>query len=291
MIAEALVRSRGLRIGSARFAPDRRAAPLNPDPPLPTLDTQALADAVRRDADAYRACVLALALLTLWFLLLAIFHFAPSLDIAASRAFFERVPCAAGTASLTVCGDFPYRLDGLYLFLRKVLFYAPSAAAVVVVIALIKALQHHGATYEPLKVRRYALSLLAFFLGPYVLVNLLLKSYSGRPRPHQTDLFGGDLPFMPAGSFSGQCENNCSFISGEAAGAGWLICLIPLLPPRLRLALAPGIIAVSLVTPAFRLAFGGHYLSDVTLGWLSSPVVFAVVVAVFEIARVRKNAA
>ena len=87
-------------------------------------------------------------------------------------------------------------------------------------------------------------------VDPQILVNLLLKSYSGRPRPHQTDLFGGDLPFMPAGSFSGQCENNCSFISGEAAGAGWLICLIPLLPPRLRLALAPGIIAVSLL-PVF----------------------------------------
>lgn len=258
---------------------------------MPTLDHHALFDAVRRDADAYRACVLALALLTLWVLLLAIFHFAPSLDIAASAAFFERQPCAEGAAARAVCGDFPYRLDGLYLFLRKVLFYAPSAAAVIVVIALVRALQHHGATYEPQKVRRYGLSLLAFFLGPYVLVNLVLKSFSGRPRPHQTDLFGGDHPFMPAGSFSGRCENNCSFISGEAAGAGWLICLIPLLPPRLRLAFAPGIIAVSLVTPAFRLAFGGHYLSDVTLGWLSSPVVFAAVVAVFEIARVRKNAA
>ena len=122
-------------------------------------------------------------------------------------------------------------------------------------------------------------------------MNLLLKSFSGRPRPHQTDLFGGDLSFMPAGSFGGQCENNCSFISGEAAGAGWLICLIPLLPHRLRLVMAPGIIAVSVVTPALRFSFGGHYLSDVMLGWLSSPVVFLLVVAVFEIARVRKNAA
>lgn len=261
------------------------------EPPLPKPDHQALIEAIRRDADAYRACVLALALLTLWCLLLAIFHFVPSLDIAASAAFFEKAACPEGTAPGLVCGDFPYRLDGLFLFLRKVLFYAPSAAAVVVVVALIMALQHHGATYEPQKVRRYSQSLIAFFLGPYVLVNLLLKSYSGRPRPHQTDLFGGELPFMPAGSFSGQCDNNCSFISGEAAGAGWLICLIPLLPQRFRLALAPGIIAVSLVTPAFRLSFGGHYLSDVVLGWLSSPVVFVLVVAVFEITRVRKNAA
>lgn len=261
------------------------------EPPLPKLDDHPLIDAIRRDTDAWRACVLALALLTLWFVLLAIFHVIPSLDISASAAFFEKTTCADGAAPTAVCGDFPYRLDGLFLFLRKVLFYAPSVAAVVVATSLVMALQHHGATYEPQKVRRYGQSLIAFFIGPYVLVNLLLKSYSGRPRPHQTDLFGGDLPFMPAGSFSGQCENNCSFVSGEAAGAGWLICLIPLVPQRYRLALAPGIIAVSLVTPALRLSFGGHYLSDVLLGWLSSPVVFALVVAVFEIARVRKNAA
>lgn len=260
------------------------------EPPLPKPNDHVLFDAVRRDADAYRAVVLALALFAFWWLLLAIFHFFPMLDIAASAAFFKSAACPEGMAEGVVCGDFPYRLDGLFVFLRRVLFYAPSAAAVVVVIALIMALQHHGATYEPQKVRRYGLSLIAFFLGPYVLVNLLLKSFSGRPRPHQTDLFGGELPFMPAGSFSGQCENNCSFISGEAAGAGWLICLIPLLPQRLRLVMAPGIIAVSVVTPALRFSFGGHYLSDVMLGWLSSPVVFLLVVAVFEIARVRKNA-
>lgn len=259
--------------------------------PLTKPDYHALIDAVRRDADAYRACVLALSLFTLWGLLLAIFHFFPVLDIATSAAFFENAACPEGTANDIVCGDFPYRLDSLFVFLRKVLFYAPSAAAIVVVIALIMALQHHGATYEPQKVRRYGLSLIAFFLGPYVLVNLLLKGFSGRPRPHQTDLFGGELPFVPAGSFAGHCENNCSFISGEAAGAGWLVCLIPLLPRRLRLVLAPAIVAISLVTPAFRLSFGGHYFSDVVLGWLSSPVVFALVVAVFEITRVRKNAA
>ncbi|GEO84552.1 hypothetical protein GCM10007920_23020 [Ciceribacter naphthalenivorans] len=257
--------------------------------PLPKAEHHTLIDTLRRDPDAYHASVLALCLFTLWWLLLAIFHFVPMLDIATSAAFFQRTSCPGGTAAGIICGDFPYRLDALFMFLRKVLFYAPSAAAVVVAIALIKALQHHGATYEPAKVQRYSLSLLAFFLGPYVLVNLLLKSFSGRPRPHQTDLFGGELPFMPAGSFSGQCPNNCSFVSGEAAGAGWLICLIPLLPGRLRAIMAPGIIAASLVTPAFRLSFGGHYLSDVVLGWLSSPVVFAALVAVLEITRARKN--
>ncbi|MGO8426030.1 phosphatase, partial [Rhizobium ruizarguesonis] len=33
--------------------------------------------------------------------------------------------------------------------------------------------------------------------------------------------------------------------------------------------------AISILTPAMRLSFCAHYLSDVVLGWLSSLVVFA----------------
>jgi membrane-associated phospholipid phosphatase len=80
--------------------------------------------------------------------------------------------------------------------------------------------------------------------------------------------------FMAAGNFGGSCQSNCSFISGEAASAGWLLCVIPLLPPKFRRMLAAPLIAISLATPALRVAFGGHYLSDVMLGWLLSPIVF-----------------
>ncbi|MHA7970512.1 phosphatase PAP2 family protein [Rhizobium sp. CAU 1783] len=256
---------------------------------MPKQTHTTLIEAVHRDRDARRAVILALVLLSVWLLLLAAFHFLPALDVAMSAAFFEATACAEGAADGIVCGDFPYQRDTLFVFLRQVLFYIPSFAAVIVIVALIRALQHHGATFQPKKVRDHSIALLTLFLGPYVLVNLLLKSFSGRPRPHQTDVFGGELPFMPAGSFAGGCENNCSFISGEAAGAGWLICLIPLLPVKMRPVFGPALIAVSLVTPAFRVSFGGHYLSDVVLGWLSSPAVFAVLLAVFEIARVRKN--
>ncbi|MEN9895310.1 MAG: hypothetical protein RIR97_1162, partial [Pseudomonadota bacterium] len=47
-----------------------------------------------------------------------------------------------------------------------------------------------------------------------LIVNLLLKAHSGRPRPVNTDLFGGTEMFMAAGSFGGSCQSNCSFISG-----------------------------------------------------------------------------
>lgn len=256
--------------------------------PALTSRLNALRDAIVLDPQARKWAMLALAFLFLWCVLLALFHFRPQIDIAASRAFFVQSACPESNTA-RICGSFPYSRDPLYTFLRKVLFHLPSVGALVLVIALIRALQHHGATYNARRVKNYIVSLLTLLLGPYVLVNLILKNVSERPRPYETDLFAGHLPFAPAGSFAGKCDDNCSFISGEAAGAGWLVCLIFLLPERLRPVLGPAIIVVSLVTSAFRVAFGGHFLSDVLLGWLSSPVLFALIFAVFEITRSWKN--
>lgn len=115
-----------------------------------------------------------------------------------------------------------------------------------------------------------------------MLVNFILKSHWGRPRPLETIDFGGALHFVQAGSMAGECASNCSFVSGEAAGAGWLLCLLFLVPRPLRLVLFGPLAAISLLAPALRLAFGAHYLSDVILGWLSSFVVFAGVLALAD---------
>ncbi|PZU87956.1 MAG: phosphatase [Shinella sp.] len=257
---------------------------------LPALTSRlnALYDAIVHDKQARQWSALALGLVFLWFLTLAVFHFIPQIDIAISRAFFVQSACPEANPT-RVCGGFTYGRDALYAFLRRALFYAPAIGAVALVIALVHALRHPRAPDSARRIKNYAVSLITLLLGPYILVNLILKQVSERPRPYETDLFAGPLPFVPAGSFAGQCDDNCSFISGEAAGAGWLVCLIFLLPQRLRPVLGPAIIVVSLVTSAFRVAFGGHYLSDVLLGWLSSPVLFVALFAVFEIARSRKN--
>ena len=119
-------------------------------------------------------------------------------------------------------------------------------------------------------------ALAAFLLGPGLLVNAFLKDYWGRPRPGSTDIFGGDLPFVPAGQWSDACADNCSFVSGEGSAIFWLVCLIPLLPPAWRRGGGIAIVAIAVFTAGLRVAFGGHYLSDVVLGGLSTLVVFAV---------------
>lgn len=104
-------------------------------------------------------------------------------------------------------------------------------------------------------------------LGPGLVVNGILKTFSGRPRPYQVDLFGGAWPFQPAWHFSAYCPSNCSFVAGEASTAAWLLALVLLAPPALRLAVAVPIALVGLALSVNRMAFGGHFLSDVMLAW------------------------
>ncbi|SHG31500.1 Membrane-associated enzyme, PAP2 (acid phosphatase) superfamily [Kaistia soli DSM 19436] len=104
-------------------------------------------------------------------------------------------------------------------------------------------------------------------LGPGLVVNALFKTFSGRPRPYQTDLFGGAWTFEPAWHFGGACVSNCSFISGEASTAIWLLAPVLLLPRELRLPVGIPVALTGLALSLNRIAFGGHYLSDVMLSW------------------------
>lgn len=230
------------------------------------------------------------ALLTLWCGLLVFFYTHPHIDIAVTMAFFREAVCGEGSPAEKICGGFPVsRLDA-FRMIRKVLFYLPAAAAILILILLIDNLVRK-AKNTGRQTRGYAIAVISILVGPYVLVNLIFKEFSYRPRPYETAMFGGDKAFMPAGDFQGACVSNCSFVSGEAAGAGWLACLIVLVPPHLRAVVVPPLLLVSLATPMLRTVFGGHYLSDVMLGWLSSLVIFTGITALFEITQLVKKSA
>ena len=224
-------------------------------------------------------------LLVLWFALLALFYFVPEIDIAVSHLFFEPEACGATAEAGRICGHFPHARLKLLVAIRQILFYLPVVVAVYFVYQLIANLKHKGPGYNWRKTRDYSTALVSLVVGPYLLVNLFLKQISNRPRPYETDIFGGREFFTPAGDFSGACDGNCSFVSGEAAGAGWIACLIVLMPKRLRLVVGIPLIILSFVSPMLRTFFGGHFFSDVVLGWLSSPVVFAGVAICFQMSQ------
>lgn len=223
---------------------------------------------------------LALRLAALWLVLLAVFHLSPGLDRFVSALFLTRVACPDGAAATMVCGDFAARSDLHLAAVRRLFHYAPAILAVALTLLLARA-RGRSRGLAP-RARLAACALAAFALGPGLLVNGILKDFWGRPRPVATDLFGGALPFVPAGEWSDACAANCSFVSGEASTIAWLFCLVPLLPRRLRAMAAASAGTAVLCSIALRVAFGGHYLSDVVLGALSTIVIFAALLRYVE---------
>lgn len=115
--------------------------------------------------------------------------------------------------------------------------------------------------------RATAFLLASLILGPGLIVNGLFKSYSGRPRPVAVDAFGGTHPFVPAWQFSDACHSNCSFISGEASTALWLMGAVMLAPRELRLWFGVPVGLMALALSLNRIAFGGHFASDVLISF------------------------
>jgi lipid A 4'-phosphatase len=124
--------------------------------------------------------------------------------------------------------------------------------------------------------RRSIFLLAALAVGPGLVVNGLLKSWWGRPRPMMVDIFGGEAPYQPVWRITDWCQSNCSFVSGEASSATWMVAAIVLIPGPLRPLLAPPVVVYALLISLNRLASGGHFLSDVMLSWTISGLVFAV---------------
>jgi lipid A 4'-phosphatase len=222
-----------------------------------------------------------LALLVLWLLLLAILHDFPAVDIWVQNLFYTDKACDAGVLLPQRCGLFGMALWPNLTALRSVLYVIPPIFLVVCLIAIL--LSYQPAATPMVRAMRQPLMLLfsSWFISVVLIVNMFLKAYSGRPRPQQTDFFGGYLPFVPAGIFSGHCDSNCSFISGEAASAGWLLCVIPFLPKSWHPVMGTFLVIISIATPVLRVMMGGHYFSDALLGWLAAPVVFAFLISRF----------
>ncbi|CAN7405825.1 phosphatase PAP2 family protein [Rhizobium sp. LjRoot254] len=210
-----------------------------------------------RDAIFLLRCVFA------WLIIFVVFRNLPSIDLGLTTLFCRGSATQAGL----LCEGFAARESEVATVFRKLFYWIPVLAPFALLANIAwTGLRSGWADRETLRTR--AILIGGFLLGPVLIVNGLLKTFSGRPRPHETIDFGGTLPFAAAGDFSGACIANCSFVSGEAASAGWLICLLPLLKGRFRTVSAAVIIDISIATPLLRVAMGGHYPSDVALGWI-----------------------
>jgi len=110
-------------------------------------------------------------------------------------------------------------------------------------------------------------------IGSGLIVNLGLKDHSHRPRPVHVREFGGEMDFRPWDKFDGACKKNCGFASGEAASGFWMLAPALLAPPPWRALAIAASIVYGVAASALRVAFGGHFLSDVLIGGLISAIV------------------
>jgi lipid A 4'-phosphatase len=203
--------------------------------------------------------VAAYALLAIVAIVTAITLIGPNIDLAVARLFAAPGPT-----------HFPAAGNSIASALRDRGMVSGIVCAACIVLAIVRFLPGR---LPGMSVRAAAYLTTAYLLGPGLLVNAILKSHWGRPRPAEVIQFGGTLPFVNWWDPGGACPSNCSFISGEAAAAAWLFGPAMLAPPRWRPLAMSLAAAFFVLTSALRLAAGGHFLTDVVIAGLSSVLV------------------
>ena len=184
-----------------------------------------------------------------------IFIFFPQLDIMTSGLFFKE-------------GHFFARN---YLPFELIYDYAPSMTGIFFLAVLILFVYMQFKKRDQmlgLKKKAYLYLILAMLLGPLLVVNGLLKEFSGRARPRHIVEFSGDKTFTPAFIISDQCKRNCSFVSGHASAGFYFVALSLLFTGRRRKILFWSAVAAGGVIGLVRIIQGGHFLSDVTFSYV-----------------------
>src|SRR5690348_12248431 len=180
----------------------------------------------------------------------------PELDLKLASLFYD-------TATKT----FPLKFNTLAGFARDAAMWIAWGLAMPALIALIVKLVRPDRKLL-ISGRAVVFLLVTLILSAGVLTNLTFKSYWGRPRPVVVTQFNGDEPFVPWWDPRGTCGRNCSFFSGEGATAFWTYAPAALAPPQWRPLAYTAATIFGVVTSGLRMAFGGHFFTDVAIAGL-----------------------
>lgn len=166
--------------------------------------------------------------------------------------------------------------NGLAAFLRDAAMWIAWAFVLPSLLALIVKLIWPN---RPLLMsgRTIVFFLMTITLAAGVLTNLSFKSNWGRPRPVAVSEFNGPWHFKAWWDPTGECPKNCSFFSGEGATAFWTYAPAALTPPAWRPLAYVGATVFGVLTSGLRMAFGGHFFTDVaTAGIVTFLVIWLV---------------
>jgi lipid A 4'-phosphatase len=199
--------------------------------------------------------IIALGLTLVIGLLFGIF---PELDLKLAALFYD-----------PATKSFPLKLDGLAALARDAAMWVAWALALPALVAIaVKLLRPDRPMLIPGRAAVFLLVTLLLSAG--VLTNLTFKSYWGRPRPVMVTEFSGPWEFVPWWDPRGECGRNCSFFSGEGATAFWTFAPAVLTPPAWRPLAYAAATLFGITTSVLRMAFGGHFFTDVAAAGLVS---------------------
>jgi lipid A 4'-phosphatase len=194
--------------------------------------------------------------LALSFVFVVLYLIWPELDMRIAAAFYD-----------AVTRTFPLRTDLIAMILRETAMIIAWAICAPAIVALLVKLVRPDRPML-LRGRTVAYMVITMVLTAGIVTNLTFKSYWGRPRPAAVVEFNGQWQFKPWWQPGGECPKNCSFFSGEAATAFWTYAPASLTPPAWRPLAYLGATIFGIATGGLRVAFGGHFVSDVLVAGL-----------------------
>jgi lipid A 4'-phosphatase len=150
---------------------------------------------------------------------------------------------------------------------------ALSAAFVIVAVGtlLMKLIWPRRPTLMSLRTALFVIA--TFALAPGLLVNGILKPHSGRPRPGAVVELGGTQRFVQWWDFRGECDGNCSFVSGEASGAYALLAPAVVAPMPWRPVAIAAVVVYGTAVGVMRMAATGHFATDIVFAGVFTALV------------------
>ncbi|HZC96624.1 MAG TPA: phosphatase PAP2 family protein [Bradyrhizobium sp.] len=187
-----------------------------------------------------------------------LFGIFPELDLKLAALFYD-----------PATKSFPLGLDAVAKFARDAAMWIAWAFALPAIVAFVVKMVRPD---RPMLIpgRAATFMLVTIILSAGILTNLTFKSYWGRPRPVMVAQFNGPWEFVPYWDPHGACGRNCSFFSGEGATAFWTYAPAALTPPAWRPLAYAAATLFGITTSVLRMAFGGHFFTDVAAAGLVS---------------------
>jgi len=183
-----------------------------------------------------------------------LFGLYPELDLQVARHFHAvETPDHDGFALRFYPSLIQARNFGLWI---PALLVAPAAGAL-----LIKLILPWRKLLMP--GRAVVFLIATMILAPGIMANVILKEHWGRSRPIDVTQFGGNENFVPWWDRRGDCPANCSFVSGDVAGAFWTLAPAALAPLQWRALAYVAAVALGTGMAALRMMFGAHFPTDV----------------------------